>query len=322
MGDVIHALPVVSDVVRHLPQAKIDWLVEESFADLPRLHPAVRQIHRVALRRWRHGLLKRRTWTEVASARRRLGERRYDYVLDLQGLIKSAWVARWAGGERIGFGRASAREPLASLFYHRRFDVDQSLHAIERLRSLAAQAFGYVVEQPPVFSLRPHSALPELLKGRLVSAQSAHHGYAVLLHATSRAEKRWADQSWVELGRELNDMDIRSVLPWGSWAEYERADQLARQIPHALVAPRMRLSEAAGVLKQARLVVGVDTGLTHLAAALDVPTVALFAATPAWRYGPYFSKCARSLGEQGRWPHSAEVLQSALEMIALRNTAP
>lgn len=305
MGDVIHALPVVTDIVRAIPGARIDWVVEESFAELPALHPSVNAVIPVAIRRWRKSLFDAGTRREIVSVRARLREARYDLALDLQGLVKSAWVARMTGAPIAGFSRRCAREPLAALAYRRRFDVDPSLHAIERLRSLAAQALGYRVDGLPVFSLSPPEepvpGLPE-------------RPYALLLHATSRAEKQWPDENWRALIARLAQQGLVAALPWGSPAERTRAESLAGAAASALrpvVLPRLSLRQCAAAIARAELVVGVDTGLTHLSAALDAPTVALFAATPAWRFGPYWTPRAESLGEDGRWPDVTSALQAA-----------
>lgn len=305
MGDVIHALPVVTDIVRAMPGARIDWVVEESFAELPALHPSVNAVIPVAIRRWRKSLFDAATRREIAAVRARLRGARYDLALDLQGLVKSAWVARMTGAPIAGFSRRCAREPLAALAYRRRFDVDPLLHAIERLRSLAAQALGYRVEGLPAFALSPPEepvpGLPE-------------RPYALLLHATSRAEKQWPDENWRALIARLAQQGLVAALPWGSPAERARAESLAGAAASALrpvVLPRLSLRQCAAAIARAELVVGVDTGLTHLSAALDAPTVALFAATPAWRFGPYWTPRAESLGEDGRWPGVASVLQAA-----------
>ncbi|HWS75928.1 MAG TPA: lipopolysaccharide heptosyltransferase I [Quisquiliibacterium sp.] len=321
MGDVIHALPVVSDLVAARPGVEIDWVVEEGFAELPRLHPAVREVIPVAVRRWRRALGQASTWREIRAARARLRGGRYDLALDLQGLVKSALVARWTGAPVAGFSRGCAREPLASLAYARTFHVASDLHAIERLRSLAAQALGYRVEGLPRFALSaPVLPLPWRPAGP----------HAVFLHATSRAEKQWPAQCWVELGRALLARGTSVVLPWGGEAERAAAQALADAIgggagsavsagslASAVVAPRMTLSECARLLTDACAVVGVDTGLTHLAAAIDTPTVALFAATPAWRFGPYWTARARNLGADGVWPQAAEVLDALDSLGAL-----
>src|SRR5262245_25444638 len=148
MGDVIHTLPVVNDIARARPGATVDWVVEEGFSALPRLHPGVRNVLPVALRRWRMSMLTPSTWRELRAARRSVRATNYDRVIDVQGLLKSAWVARWARGPTSGFDRASAREPMAARCYDRGFSVARTLHAIERNRRLAASALDYVVEGP------------------------------------------------------------------------------------------------------------------------------------------------------------------------------
>ena len=310
MGDVIHALPVVTDLLAARPGMRIDWVVEEGFAELPRLHPGVDEVIPIAIRRWRRALGQAATWREIRAVRSRLRSGGYDLALDLQGLVKSAMVARWTGAPIAGFSRASAREPLAALAYAHRYDVSADLHAIERLRSLAAQALGYRAEGMPRFAL----AAPAVELGWRPSAP-----YAVFLHATSRAEKQWPAERWVELGRALLGRGVSVVLPWGGQAEQAAARALAEGIataaaPSVLVAPRLSLAECARLLADASAVVGVDTGLTHLSAALDSRTVALFAATPAWRFGPYWTPRARNLGEDGTWPQAGEVL-AALEAL-------
>jgi len=309
MGDVIHAFPVVGELHAHVPGVEIDWIVEESFAALPPLHPGVARTVPVAVRRWRRRPFARDVRAEIRALRERLRDARYDRVLDLQGLVKSAWIARMAGAPVAGFDRASVREPLAALAYAHRHRIDLRLHAIERLRRLAGAEFGYLPDGLPGFGLRPadvpmpDGALPE-------------DPFAVMLHATSRAEKRWPDDDWVTLADALAARGLITVWPWGSPDEQRVAQALAQRTRGRL-APRLDLAQCAVLLTQARLVVGVDTGLTHLSAALERPTIALFAATPAWRFGPYWTPRAVSLGETGRWPRPLEVTAAADSLLQL-----
>jgi heptosyltransferase-1 len=302
MGDVIHALPVVTDIVRAQPHAVVEWVVEDAFADLPALHPSVAVVHRVALRRWRRAPVAPAVRAEVAAARMRLAAGEFDLVLDLQGLLKSAWVARWARGPRAGFSFGCVRERLAALAYDHRYPVDMSGHAIERLRELAGQAIGYRPEGFPVFGLDPRG--PAL-------ACSPGVPHAVLLHATSRSPKQWPQSNWIALVRNLADLGLASLLPWGSEDERIQAQAIALVTSSATVLPRLSLGECARLLRDAQVVVGVDTGLTHLACALGRPTVALFGATPAWRYGPYWTPRAIGLEAcSGRWPSAGDVVDA------------
>lgn len=316
MGDVIHALPVVSDMRSALPGVEIDWVVEEAFAQLPCLHPGVRETVPVAVRRWRKAPFSRAVRAEVGAVREHLKARRYDLAVDLQGLLKSAWLSRLSGAPIAGFDWSSAREPLATLWYRHRYRVGADLHAIERLRHLAGQALNYSPQGLPRFDL----SAPVMAFEWCPPAP-----YVVLLHATSRAEKLWPADHWTDLACELMAAGVSVVLPWGSLAEQQQAQALAAAMAHrqtgagagpaaAVVAPRLTLSACAALLASAAGVVGVDTGLTHLAAALSRPTVALFAATPGWRYGPYWSDRAASLGSAGVWPAPDEVLQALRQL--------
>ncbi|MBV8464449.1 MAG: lipopolysaccharide heptosyltransferase I, partial [Burkholderiales bacterium] len=270
MGDIIHNLPAVSDLVAHLPDARLDWVVEEGFAELPRLHPAIDRIIPIAMRRWRRSLMKAETRQEIATLRRTLRETHYDLVLDSQCLIKSAIVARAAGAPVYGMDWPSSREHLASLFYQRRFSAPWSLHAVERYRLLSASAFDYKAVGPVNYGLTPPA---------LVQAWRPSGPYAVLLTATSRDDKLWPEEDWIALGQLLHADGLAVVLPWGSAKERERAERIAGVLPNATVAPRMSLTEGARLLADAKVAVGVDTGLAHLAAAVGVPVVAIYTST-------------------------------------------
>jgi len=302
LGDVLHNLPVASDIARHYPDAQIDWVVEESFAALPRLHPAVRNVIPVAVRRWRGKLLSAAAWREITAFRNTLATQRYDIAIDTQGLLKSALLMRGAQGLRCGFDRHSAREPLAASLYQRTFSVATGQHAVERNRQLAAQALGYTLEGRADYGIRP----PAIAR----PAWLAKGAYAVLLHATSRADKLWGEANWIALGRYLHEKKIRCVLPWGSEVEQARSLRLASLIPDAVAPPRLSLNAAAALLGGAQAVIGVDTGLAHLAAALGVPTVGIYTATDPALTGLYAGRSAVNLGNIGRAPDTAAVIDA------------
>ncbi len=301
MGDVIHNLPVATDLARAYPGCRIDWVVEEGFAALPRLHPAIARVIPVALRRWRQRPLAPATWPELRRLRAILQEESYDKIIDTQGLLKSALIARMARGRRCGFDRASAREPLAAALYDERYPVERELHAVERNRWLAARCAGYRPAGPAEYGIQaPARTLSWLPASR----------YVVLLHATSRDDKLWPEARWVELGRRLADQEATSLLPWGGPLERQRAERLAAAIPGARVPPRLELEDLAVVLAGAWGVVGVDTGLTHLAAALGRPVVGIYCATDPGQTGVYGGSHAANVGGAGRPPPVAEVLET------------
>ena len=270
LGDVVHNFPAVSDLVAHLPGAHVAWAVEEAYAGLVRLHPSVAEAIPVGLRRWKRAWLHPSSWLQMRAVKRAMGRGHWDYVIDTQGLVKSATVARWARGPRFGGDRSSAREALAARGYDVRLRVPRALHAVERNRLLTAQVFGYGIESPARYGIAaPDLELPWL----------GARPYAVLLHAASHERKRWPEGRWIELGRRLEAHGLACVLPGGTDAEREAARILASEIPQAIAAPALSLPEAAALLARAVAVCGVDTGLTHLAAALGTPTVGLYVAT-------------------------------------------
>lgn len=306
MGDVIHSLPVATDLARAHPGCRIDWVVEEGFAAIPRLHPAVSRVIPVALRRWRRRPLAPATWSELSRLRAILRKGSYDKIIDTQGLVKSALIARMARGRRCGFDRGSAREPLAAALYDERYPVERDLHAVERNRRLAARCAGYLLAGPADYGIQaPARTLSWLPASR----------YAVLLHATSREEKLWPEERWVALGCRLAERSVECVLPWGSEPERERAQRLAAAIPGGSTAPRLELEDLAALIARAWAVVGVDTGLTHLAAALDRPVVGIYCATDPGLTGVYAGSRALNVGGAGRPPPVAEVLDALWALI-------
>ena len=297
LGDVIHTLPAISDIQLMSAAERIDWVVEQPLLAVPRLHPAVSNVVPVAIRRWRSALWQRGTRIEIAACLRRLREHGYDAVIDAQGLFKSAVVALAARGTRYGLDFHSSREPLA-LFYHRSFRISWQLHAVERNRLLLARVLGY--EVPPRCSYGV-SASPQRFDWLSASR------YAVLLHATSGEYKLWPEHNWTALGKALNAAGIACVLPWGSERERERSVRIATALHAAIVPPALGLGELAGLFAGAQAVIGVDTGLTHLAAALGVPTVGIFCATDPAATGIYGCARATNLGGIGRSPDAAQV---------------
>ena len=302
LGDVVHNFPAVSDIHRHFPDAVIDWVVEEAYVPLVRLHPAVRRIIPVAVRRWRKHLLAADTWKDVAGFRRLSQAEEYDLIVDTQGLLKSALIARAAHGRRHGFDAGSAREPIAARFYDSTHHVPKNLHAVSRNRQLVASALGYRLDGETDYGLGHAGERPP---GR---------GYCVLLHGTSRADKLWPEDAWIELALTLEARGVECVLPWGNDSERARSERIAAHLESPQVPKRLALDAMAALLSTSVAVVGVDTGLTHLAAALDVPVVAIFAATAPALTGVFGASRSRNLGHAGSVPSNAEVMDALAEL--------
>lgn len=274
LGDVIHNLPVVNDILHHHPEAHIDWVVEEAFADIPRLHPQVKNIHKVAIRRWRKKLLKRNTWHEILECRHFLSEQPYDAIIDSQGLIKSALIACGALGKRYGYDKHSIRESFASNFYQKTYSIPYQQHAVIRNRSLVAQILGYMVPKgAPDYGIQATHLDMKSLNIEI------NHPYVIGLHGTSQDSKLWPETHWINLAAALNSQQLTLLLPWASQAEHARAIRIANAATNAVVLPKLKIAQLASLISKARYAIGVDTGLSHLSAALSIPTVAIYTDT-------------------------------------------
>ena len=303
LGDVIHQMPALTEARRHRPDARFAWVVEEAFAPLVRLHPAVSEVIPVATRRWRTKVLASSTWREVASFRRALREHSYEDVIDTQGLVRSALIARIARGRRHGYDADSIREPAASWLYDVQHTVPRDLHAIARNRLLTGLALGYAPAGPLDFGLSREDLAPR--RGE---------PYGILFHATARAEKEWPEASWVALGRTLAARGVPLVLPWGSPHEHARSGRIAAALPNARVPERQPLDQVARLVAGASFVIGADTGLLHLAAAVGVPLVAIFVGSEPSLTGPMGQGPIAVVGGKRELPLVADVT-TALERL-------
>jgi heptosyltransferase-1 len=307
MGDLVHNLPVASDIAARFPGAVIDWVAEEDYVPIPALHPQVRGVIPIAWRRWRKQLLSSVVRHEMAEFHHRLRATDYDFVLDTQGLLKSVAVACMASGMRVGGDRSSIKEPLAATFYHQRLPIAWSRHVVERCRAVAAGALGYAIDTPPDYAIAAESLTADWLPTA---------PYSVLMHAASRPEKLWAEAHWVSLGRQLADYGQHIVLPWGSPAEEARSRRLADAIPGAMVPPRMDLATAARFLAGSRIVVGLDTGFTHFAAALGRPTIGIYCDSDGAQAAVFGRAYCASFGRKGNPPELAPIMSAATAALS------
>ncbi len=278
MGDVIHTLPALTDAKRALPHITFDWVVEEGFAEVPAWHPAVDRVIPVAIRRWRKQLLRSWGSNEWKQFRTGLRKHHYDLVIDAQGLLKSAWVSKLVKAPVAGFDKMSVRESVASWVYQYKYGVSKDMHAVERTRQLFALALGY--PQPECrgdYGIDPHRFYG--------SGQEVAN--VVFLHGTTRDDKHYPEIYWRQLAERLTATGYRVRLPWGSERERARAERIAEGMAGVEVLPKLNIQGVAGVLAQASAVVAVDTGLGHLSAALNIPTVSLYGPTSPKLIGAY-----------------------------------
>lgn len=280
MGDVLHTLPALTDAFNCLPNITFDWVVEENFAQIPAWHFAVDNVIPVAIRRWRKNWFSKSIRQERHQFIKLLREREYDCIIDAQGLIKSAFlITRKALGTKHGLDRKSIKEPIASWFYDVKHNVPKSMHAIERVRLLFAKSLGYTLpEKIGDYAIARHF---------LTDLPLDYGQYLVFLHATTRPEKHWTENAWRDLIELVEPSGLKIKLPWGAPHEQRRANRLAEGFEHVEVLPKLSLSQVASVLAGAKAVVSVDTGLSHLTAALDRPNITLFGETDPKLIGGY-----------------------------------
>ena len=287
MGDVVHALPAVTEAAGKLPDVEFCWVVEEDLQDIPRRHPGVKEVIPVAVRRWRNSVFT--SGGEFGRFRKKLIERRFDVIIDSQGLIKSALISRLARGTRHGFDRRSVREPLAAVCYHHKHPVDTSRHAIERQMSLFAQSLGYETSLTIDYGL---------------AGPTRSGGAILLLHGTTWETKEWPERCWRALAEIVAGAGHDLIIPAGDERELARAERIGAGLP-AKVLMRPPLAELITALSKASGVVSVDTGLGHLGAAFDLPAVAIFGATDP-----------RLTGIRG--PHTETIVSNHLPCIPCR----
>lgn len=266
MGDLIHTLPAVTDASKAILGITFDWVAEEGFSEIPAWHPAIETVFPVAIRRWRKNIFSPSTYREISEFVRKIKIQNYDYVIDAQGLIKSGFISRLAKGRYYGMDSNSCKEPVASLFYRNKISISKQAHAIERLRMLFASTLVYEYQNTTLdYGLSP-----------LNFNHTYSKPYLVFLHGSSADNKLWSLRQW----QSLTDIALANgyivYLPWGNDQERTRAEKIANGFDLCRVLAKMNLTEIAGLLANASGVVGVDTGLTHMAAALSIPGVAIY----------------------------------------------
>jgi heptosyltransferase-1 len=326
LGDVLHNLPIVWDLRLRLPHAQIDWVVEEGYVNLltPLLtRDGFRGIDHIipfGLRRWKQNLFSLAVWKAFFTFKKRLQTTTYDVVIETQGLLKSAIVCSLAkkseGAVVIGLANAtefSGYEPLARLFYKQSVQVPTQCHAVDRSRRVMCSAWDWpLLESSNTPQFYPAELITGISKSSIAGLNTP---YVLCFHSTAREAKRWPDAHWVALGQDLAARGFQMVFPWGNAAEKALSESLASQIPNAIVPPAFTIEEAYSVIAGAALTVGVDTGLTHLAAVLDRPTVEIYCDSPRWKTEGYWSDRIANVGDIQHPPTVKEVLDASLRLL-------
>lgn len=278
MGDVVQTLPALTDAARAFPDLRFDWAVDQSFAQVPAWHRNVENVFASAHRRWGKNLTDAFKSREANNFLKALRAHRYDAIVDLQGEWKSALIARMAKGTRHGFDARSAHEWGAHLSYQKRYAVPKRQHSIQRMRQLLAKALGYSYAESEVDYGMDRSRL-------LPTEFAICRPYLVFIHSTSWTSKVWPEFYWQDLTRKATSEGFQVVLPWGSADEQQRSLRIAAGNDQVIVLPSLSISEKASVISGAVATVGLDTGLSHVAAALDIPSITIYGATDPFLVG-------------------------------------
>lgn len=320
LGDVVHALPVVQDLRAARRDVQIDWVVEPAFAPLLARVEGLHGVIDCAQRRWRKSFWSGKVRREWAAFKQKLKSREYDAVIDLQGLVKSAWIASLARGRSYGLANqteGSSYEWPVRFLLDVKIPIEPKVHAVDRSRQLAARALGYKASGAPRYGLAGRA--PKLPKRTVVFA-----------HAASRADKLWPEARWVGLGRQFVERGWDVVLPHGSEDEQVHAERIAAAIDSKITAfgqatrhtgpvvqvwPRLKLDALVDRMGAASAVIGVDSGLSHIAVALDLPHVQIYNHPTAWRTGPS-SQVRHQLAVGGSSVPSQEEVWAAWQKVA------
>ena len=326
LGDVLHNLPIAWDLRARFPDAQIDWVVEEGYVNLlePLLStPSFGGIDRIipfGLRSWKRSLLSPKTWQAFSVFKKDLQAQTYDIVIETQGLLKSAIVCALASKSpnAIIAGLANATEfsgyePLARMFYNQSVQVSPQCHAVDRSRWVMSSAIDIPLvsrEINPQFY--PQSFVEKIPNSTIFGL---HRPYILCFHSTARTAKRWPEENWVALSKALAAEGYQMVFPWGNPEERSISEALAMQVSHSLVPPAFSIDEAFSLIKDATLTIGIDTGLTHLAAVLNRPTVEIYCDSPLWKTEGYWSKRIRNVGDIEAPPSVEEVLAASRDLL-------
>lgn len=283
MGDIIHTLPAIDDAYKAFPEIRFTWLVEAGFQEIAHWHPAVEQVIVTSLRG--------RDLAKITNSVKELRQNYFDIIIDAQGLLKSAILARLARGKlRVGYDKNSCREGAASMFYSKKIAVSRKLHAIERMRQLFAGAFGY---QLPVRTIEYGVNWPQLVNSVVtVPLQSqSDQPYLVFLHGTTWDTKHWPEEYWLSLVDLAAKQGFKVQVTWATAEQKIRAQRFAEYSKAVIMLPHLSINQAVAVLHNARAVVAVDTGFAHLSAALNKPIVAIYGPSDVKKAGTVGTKC-------------------------------
>ena len=279
LGDIVHMLPALTDAATKVPDASFDWVTESGFSEIPAWHSNVDKVIQNSLRRWRKQLFKQSTWSEFGTFKRELKKEPYAKAIDSQGLIKSAIIARLSQGETWGYDKHSIRDPYASRLYQRTVSVPYKEHAVTRNRLMLAKSLGYSIQDLPLdYGIAGNSDFKETLE-KLSKKMDIPNKFIMALHGTSRKAKEWPVENWEKYIPAVGALGYFVFFPWGNDEELARANYLSKKYENAVTLPKSSLTTLSGLIEKSSAVIGMDTGLMHIAAALDKKGIGIYPVT-------------------------------------------
>jgi heptosyltransferase I len=319
LGDVLHTLPVVNDIKTAFPNAQIDWVVERTFAGVVRQCQGVNKVITCEIRQWRKTLFSQKTKQAWRIFMAELQYEKYDAVIDLQGLTKSAvvaWLTKLSPtGKRYAMANrteGSSYEAPTRWVADVAIRLEPRIHAVQRSRDLCAQALSYKLSENSI----PYPNFRHLAGiNKDYLAINNITNFVVFAHGSSREDKLWPIKNWIELGRHLNAKGFVIALAHGSDDEEQSSKAIAHELENAQVLPRLDLAAILDVVAASVGVVGVDSGLSHMAVALNVPHVQIYNFDTAWRTGPVYSAHAKQVSVFAQPTPSVEAVWLAWQTV-------
>lgn len=307
MGDILNTLPSLTDAIHKIANINFDWVVEEKFVQIPSWHPSVKKIIPISIRRWRKNWFGKKERHERLIFIQKLQSQHYDVIIDAQGLIKTAlFIARISIGQKHGFNFNSTREKLSSFWYDKTHEVSKCQHSVERTRELFSKILFYP---------KPITQGQYLINHKFICANKFNlKNYLIFLHATTKADKHWPNHRWIELIKLLQYAHLRIKLFWGSIDELHRAQYLSLGFDYVDILPKLNLYEIGQYMIGAKAIVSVDTGLSNLASALNIPNIILYGPTNPYLNGGYGKKQYKIIAPQ----HNLSKLQAIIVLNKLK----
>lgn len=282
MGDIIHTLPAITDASRAIPNITFDWVIEETFSEIPIWHPFVHRVIPIKFRFWKNQWHQIHAWKKYFECIKQLNAYKYDAIIDAQGLLKTSLliVHKIDRGIKHGMNFFSAKESISCWFYHNCYHISKNQHAIERIRQLFSCSLQYTLPSNLGQYNIDHNFYPKI--------KSNHSSpYLIFFHSTTQSQKHWPELYWHILTRYAIKLGYSVKIPFWTIHEELRVKRLKDHFDRVIILPKLTLHQIAIQIIQSKATISVDTGLSHLSAALHCPNITLYGPTDPQLIGIY-----------------------------------